>query len=76
MYQPNAFREERPEVMQALMRDHPLATLVTSATGALSADHIPMIFDHRGEHGVLRGHLARANPLFRKGQRRANLWRC
>jgi transcriptional regulator len=51
------FREERLEVLQQLMRDHPLATLITSGAGGLTANLIP--FSLHGD--VLRAHLARNN---------------
>lgn len=66
MFQPPIFREERTEVMQALMRDHPLASIVSSATGTLTADHVPLVLHaDEGERGILRGHIAAGNPLFR-----------
>lgn len=53
--------------MHALIHAHPLATLVTSAGGALEANHIPMLIDPApAPHGTLRGHVARANPLWRE----------
>jgi transcriptional regulator len=67
MYLPPHFREERPEVLRALMRAHPLATLVTLAGGGLVANHLPLLYDPEpGEFGTLRGHVARANPLWRE----------
>ncbi|MEM8869482.1 MAG: FMN-binding negative transcriptional regulator [Pseudomonadota bacterium] len=66
MYEPPLFREDRVDVMQALMHAHPFATLVSSATGTLSADHVPLeLCAELSKHGVLRGHLAVANPLYR-----------
>jgi transcriptional regulator len=51
------------------MQAHPLAALVTQQDGELTADHLPLEYD--GAAGVLRGHVARANPLWRAaaGQR-------
>jgi len=67
MYRVAAFSEDRVTVMHALIRAHPLATLVTSAGGALEANHIPMLIDPApAPHGTLRGHVARANPLWRE----------
>jgi transcriptional regulator len=64
MYQPPHFREERVDVLHALMRAHPLAALVTNAGGRLDANHIPMLLDaDRGSHGILRAHMARGNDL-------------
>ena len=65
MFQPAIFKEDRLNVMHDLMRTHPFATLISSATGELTADHIPMILhDDEGEQGVLRGHVSVGNPLF------------
>lgn len=63
MYLPAHFAETRPEVMHALMRAHPLATLVVMTTGGLEANHIPLLV--YPEENVLRGHIARANALWR-----------
>jgi transcriptional regulator len=42
------------------------ATLVTLATDGLRVSILPMLFDPgEGEHGVLRGHVARPNPQWR-----------
>jgi transcriptional regulator len=72
MYLPNAFAEDRLEVRHGLMRAHPLATLILAdAEGNLSADLIPfMLYAGEGEAGLglLRAHVARANPVWRKLQ--------
>lgn len=70
MYAPAHFDEQRPEVLQALMAAHPLATVVSAGEAGLVADHIPLL--HRPDpagHGVLIGHVARANPLWRHADR-------
>jgi len=65
MFQPPLFREERVEVMHALMIENPFATLVSSATGGLTADHVPLVVHPElTEHGLIRGHLAVGNPLW------------
>lgn len=51
--------EEQSDVLYALIRDQPLATLVAALPAGLEATHIPFLV----EDGVLRGHVARANPL-------------
>jgi transcriptional regulator len=62
MYRPPAFREDQLEVLQALIGSHRLATLVTHGPGGLLANLVPFTLDRtRGERGVLRAHLARAN---------------
>ncbi len=66
MYLPGHFAETRVEVLQALMRAHPFATLVTQGGKGLNADHLPLHFAAGvGLHGALQGHVARANPLWR-----------
>ncbi len=67
MFQPPIFKEDRLNIMQDLIRAHPFATLVSSATGELSADHVPLIlYTEEAETGILCGHVAVANPLFRR----------
>ena len=63
MYIPNQFAETRPEVIHELLASHLFCSLVTAGSDGMFASHLPMIFDPaRGTRGVLRGHLARANP--------------
>lgn len=64
MYLPQAFREDRPEVLHAAMRATSLPILVgTGPDGALIASHVPMLLDEKdGPHGTLIGHLAKVNP--------------
>lgn len=66
MYLPSHFAESRPEVLQALIREHPLATLVTAGPGGLDANPIPLHLDAGAQGEVtLLGHVARANPVWR-----------
>lgn len=66
MYLPAHFNETRPEVMHALMRAHPLCTLVTQCDSGIAANHVPMqTLDDPKPLGCIRGHIARANPLWR-----------
>ncbi|AHN74397.1 FMN-binding negative transcriptional regulator [Pandoraea pnomenusa] len=63
MYQPAAFTEDRPEVLHELIRQSPLGLLVSAGSHGLMADSIPfLVYPDEGEMGVLRAHLARANP--------------
>jgi transcriptional regulator len=65
MYLPPHFEQHDRVALQSLMREHPLAALVTSGPDGLTADHVPLEFDATaGEHGTLVGHVARANPLW------------
>ena len=63
MYLPSHFEQLDPAALHALMREHPLATLVSLQADGPSADHVPLEFDAATR--TLRGHVARANPLWR-----------
>ena len=63
MYLPAHFEQTDASALQALMREHPLAALVTVQDGQPTADHIPLEYDAATQ--TLRGHVARANPLWR-----------
>src|SRR5260370_27604715 len=66
LYLPAYFEESRTDVMHALMRARPLATLVTLSDSGLIANHVPVeTVPEPLPHGMLRGHIARANPLWR-----------
>ena len=66
MYLPRHFEQHDAQALRALMREHPLAALVSHAGGEITADHVPLEYvADAGEHGTLRGHVARANPLWR-----------
>ena len=66
MYLPEQFREERADVLHAFIAAHPLGALVTSSEQGLTADHIPMRWrEHEGTPGVLYGHVARANAVWK-----------
>ena len=66
MYVPAHFEETRPGVLRHLIREHPLAALVTLGPAGLDANHIPLELDPQlAPLGTLRGHVARANPVWR-----------
>lgn len=61
MYNPAAFREDRPEILHSLIRQARLALLVSNGVGGVpDITHLPLTLDV--ERGELIGHLARANP--------------
>lgn len=62
MYVPDHFREDRPEVLHDAVRRIGFATLVTPG---LEANHLPMLLSEDAK--FLRGHVARANPVWKKG---------
>ncbi len=74
MYTPSAFRVSGHGRLHALMRDYPFAVLVSIGQDGLHTTHLPFLLDRsRGVHGMLLGHMARANPHWRDfdGEREA-----
>lgn len=68
MYAPSLHDITRPDLLLGLIASHPLGTVVTHAGGELCADHIPFEVaapTDAAPHGILRAHVARANPLWR-----------
>jgi transcriptional regulator len=70
MYLPAHFSQTDPATLSELMRKHPLAALVSTGEDGPTADHLPLEYDPQptpdAPHGTLRGHVARANPLWRQ----------
>lgn len=67
MYLPPHFAVTDPEVLHQLIRAYPLGALITHGEGGLDANHLPFEFDAgEREHGVLRAHVARSNPLWQE----------
>lgn len=65
MYIPQYYQEARVEVLHEYIRTHPLGALITLTAGGLDANHIPFEVDPQpSPFGTLRGHIARANPLW------------
>jgi len=69
MYLPKHFEQPDTDAIARLLAAHPLATLAWQSADGLTAEHLPLIFDRGaqdGAHGTLRGHVARANPMWRE----------
>ncbi|MDC7711034.1 FMN-binding negative transcriptional regulator [Vogesella indigofera] len=67
MYLPDHFNESRTEILQQCIARHPFGTLITHGKGGLDANHLPFeLAAHEGTLGVLRAHVARANPLWQQ----------
>lgn len=68
MFVPEIYRPACPSWAAELMRDHPLAILVTSGDGGPLATHVPMLTgdhadgDRAWPDAVLFGHMNRLNP--------------
>jgi transcriptional regulator len=69
MYVPQAFKQDDIAEMHALATAHPLGTVVTHGGGRLDAVHVPFEIaapTPDAPFGVLRAHVARANPLWQR----------
>jgi transcriptional regulator len=65
MYIPPAFKDDI-ESIRATIRGARLASLVTATTEGPVATPLPLFLDEsEGEHGVLYGHVAKANPQWK-----------
>ena len=63
MYCPDAFREDRVDVLHEVIAQSRLATLVTLHPSGMIASHVPMLLEKTpGPYGTLLGHIARPNP--------------
>jgi transcriptional regulator len=66
MYIPSFNRVHDRKKISAFIHAHGFAALITHAEGAPFVSHLPVLLDDTaGEHGVLRSHMARANPQWR-----------
>jgi transcriptional regulator len=66
MYSPAHFQIEDPAMIQAFMRRHSFATVITHDGSAPFATHMPVLHHAEGgTHGTLITHMARANPQWR-----------
>jgi transcriptional regulator len=66
MYVPPAFKDDDLGNIRATIRAARLANLVTATAEGPVATPLPLFLDEtEGEHGVLYGHMARANPQWR-----------
>lgn len=66
MYLPLAHRLDDHEAQLDLIEAHPLGAWVCMGPEGLVANHLPFVLDRAaGRHGVLRGHVARGNPVWR-----------
>jgi transcriptional regulator len=68
MYLPSHFEESRPDEIRRLVERQPLGLLVTTGAQGPIANSVPFLLDPGGAGGpgVLRAHVARANPVWRE----------
>lgn len=71
MYLPLQFRSDDPRIAADLMREHPLASLIsTDADGLPFVTHLPLHPEQRDGQLWLLGHCAKPNPHWRYLQER------
>lgn len=67
MYVPAQFEQRDLAEMHKMMRAHPLATWIVRDEQEMIVNHVPFLLDAtQGEFGTLRGHVARANPVWQR----------
>ena len=69
MYLPKHCEQPDHDAMARLLAAHPLATLAWQSADGLTAEHLPLMWERSegdGALGTLRGHVARANPVWRE----------
>jgi transcriptional regulator len=63
MYIKELYSPNTPGAVHELIGRHPLATIVSRQADGLTANYVPLVLQpHKGPHGTLMGHMARANP--------------
>ena len=66
MYRPPHFRNDDAARLEAFVRAHPLAALVATSQDGLTGNHLPLrLATKEAGQRFLRGHIARANDLWR-----------
>jgi transcriptional regulator len=65
MYTPPQFREDRPDVLAAAIREIQLAAIATAGPSGMEVSHAPMVLKELADGFVLEAHLARANGHWR-----------
>lgn len=75
MYLPKHFEETNREKLADLIQQFPLATLILKSGDELEVNHIPLDLDmNLGKLGVLKGHIARQNPMVDLIQSSMEVW--
>jgi transcriptional regulator len=70
MYSPKLNLVYDRAILLKAMREHSFATLFGPLSGAsayesAAATHLPLVIKDEGEHGLIEGHFAKANPHWR-----------
>ena len=68
MYIPPYFKIEDSEAIEKIVTENGFATLITPSSDGVKATHLPLLYVPPGasdEHGIINGHMARANDHWR-----------
>lgn len=65
MYNQRSYRNEDPAALRDVIERYPFATVISLREGEPYASHLPLMWAPGGEHGLLIGHMARANPQWK-----------
>jgi transcriptional regulator len=66
MYAPAHFDETRTAVLHDFVERHPLAVVVADTANGMQANHLPLMLEPGdGGAGILKGHVARANSMWK-----------
>lgn len=66
MYAPSHFDESRTAVLHDFVEQHPLAVVVAATANGVQANHVPLMLEPGdGNPGTLKGHIARANSMWK-----------
>lgn len=72
MYIPEHFRVLDHATAIAFMRANPFAILISATNDGPFATHVPVFLREAGEHLIIRGHVAKANPHWRHLEQQPN----
>ncbi len=73
MYIPKKFEQSDPAALKAFIAEYPFATLITHSTLGVEANHIPLMLKQVGGKDALQGHIAKANPLWKNIDEKAEV---
>ena len=69
MYLPEHFIETDINEIKRIIKDFPLATLITSSANGLEANHLPFLVDFKNNTSQsLLGHIAIGNPIYQNNK--------
>ena len=69
MYLPEHFLEKNIDEIKRIIKEFPLATLITSSTNGLEANHLPFLVDFKNNTPQsLLGHIAIGNPIYQNNK--------